>query len=170
MHQEHNARRAREQWGWRAWVVGEAATGLRAQALYHVCRTMSNKPEPNPSQPPAVSGYGGPGLVGVRAEVARMQADAALRPPSPASSATSAEVLSPSSPESPETVRWEGPWATGRQRGEGAVAGTGEVGEDRQRRVEAGRRRWQQGLKGEGRGRGSGRRRGRGRTCSTSRM
>ena len=34
MHQEHNARRAREQWGLRGRVVGEAATGLRAQARY----------------------------------------------------------------------------------------------------------------------------------------
>ena len=32
MYQEHNARRAREQSGLRAWVVGEAATALRAQA------------------------------------------------------------------------------------------------------------------------------------------
>ena len=126
MHQEHNACRAREQWGWRSWVVGAAATGLRAQARYHVCRTMSHKPEPKPSQPPAVRGYGGPGLVGLRAGVARMQADGAPRPPSPASSATSGEVSSPSSPESPETVRQEGPRATGRQRGEGAAAGTGE--------------------------------------------
>ena len=34
-----------------------------------------------------------------------------------------------SSPESPETVRREGPRATGRQRGEGAAAGTGEGGD-----------------------------------------
>ena len=75
-------------------------------------------------------GYGGPGLVGVRPEVARMQADAAPKPPSPASSATSAEVSSPSSPESLETVRRVGPRATGRQRGEGAVAGKGEGGDN----------------------------------------
>ena len=124
-----STRRAREQWGWRARVAGEAATGLRAQERYHVCRTMSHKPEPKPSQAPAVRGYGGPGLVGVRAEVARMQADAALQPPSPASSATSAEVSSPASPESSETVRREGPRATGRQRGEGAATGTGEGGD-----------------------------------------
>ena len=52
-----------------------------------------------------------------------MQAGAALQPPSPASSATSADVSSPSSLESPETVRREGPGATERQRGEGAVVG-----------------------------------------------
>ena len=99
---------------------------------------MSHKPQPKPSQPPAaevalppraVRGYGGPGLAGVRVEVARMQADAAPQPPSPASSVTSAEVSSPSSAESPETVRREGPWAAGRQRGEGAAAGTGEGGD-----------------------------------------
>ena len=99
-------------------MVGEAATGLRAQAPYHVCSTMPHKPDPKPSQPLAV-----------RAEVARMQAGAAPQPLSPASSATSAEVLSPSSLESPETVRREGPRATGRQRGEGAVAGKGEGGD-----------------------------------------
>ena len=54
-------------------MPGEAATRLRAEAQYHVCKKMSHKPEPKPSQPPAVRGYGGPGLVGVRAEVARMQ-------------------------------------------------------------------------------------------------
>ena len=32
MHQEHKARRVREQWDWRERVAGEAATGLRAQA------------------------------------------------------------------------------------------------------------------------------------------
>ena len=122
-------RRAREQWGWRAWEVGEPATGLRAQARYLVCRTMSHKPEPRPSQLPAVRGYGGPGLVGVRAEVVSTQADAALPPPSLASSATSVEVSSPSSPESPETVRREGPRATGRQRGKRAAAGAGEGGD-----------------------------------------
>ena len=61
--------------------------------------------------------------------MARMQADAAPRPPSPASWATSAEVLLPSSPECPETVRREGPRAAGRQKGEGAAAGTGEGGD-----------------------------------------
>ena len=95
-------------------MVGEAATGLRAQARFHVCSAMYHKP----SQPPAV-----------RAEVARMQAGAAPQPPSPASSATCAEVSLPSCPESPETVRREGPWATGRQRGEEAVAGKGEGGD-----------------------------------------
>ena len=75
-----------------------------------MCSAMSHKPDPQPSQPPAV-----------RAEVARRQAGAVPRPPSPASSATSADVSSPSSPESPETIRGEGPGATGRQRGEGAV-------------------------------------------------
>ena len=51
--------------------------GLRAQARYHVCRIMSHKREPKSSQPSAVRGYGGPGLVNARAEVTRMQADAA---------------------------------------------------------------------------------------------
>ena len=138
MHKEHNTRRAREQWEWRVRVAGETAARLRAQARCHVCRKMSHKPEPKPSQPPAaevapppraVRGYRGPGLVGVRAEVARMQADAAPQPSSPASSATSEEVSSPSSPESPETVQREGPRAAGRQRGEGAAAGTGEGGD-----------------------------------------
>ena len=80
-----------------------------------MCSAMSQMPDPQPSQPPTV-----------RAEVARMQAGAALWPPSPATSATSADVSSPSSPQSPETVREEGPGATGRQRGEGAVVGMGE--------------------------------------------
>ena len=137
-HQEYNTRRAREQWEWEARVAGETAARLRAQARCHVCRKMSQKPEPKPSQPPAAEvapppralrGYGGPGLTGVRVEVARMQADAAPQPPSPASSATSAEVSSPSSPESPQTVRREGPRAAGWQRGAGAAAGTGEGGD-----------------------------------------
>ena len=118
-------------------MAGEAATRLRAQARYHVCRKMSHKPEPKPRQPSAVTGYRGPGLVGVRAEVARMQADAAPAPPSPASSATSREVSSPSSPESPETVRREGPRVTGRQIREGAAAARGEGG-DRGGQAEAG--------------------------------
>ena len=108
-------------------MVGEAATGLRAQARFHVCSAMSDNPDPKPSQPPAV-----------RAEVACMQESAAPQPPLLASSATSAEVSSPSCPESPETVRREGPGATGRQRGEGAVAGKGEGG-DKGRQAEAGR-------------------------------
>ena len=94
--------------------------------------------EPRPSQlpaaevappPRAVRGYGGPGLVGLRVEVARIQADSALQPPSPTSSATSAELLSASSPESPETVQREGPRAEGQQRKEEAAAGTGEGGD-----------------------------------------
>ena len=47
-------------------MVGEAATGLRAPARFHVCSTMSHKPDPKPSQPLAVG-----------AEVARMRAGAA---------------------------------------------------------------------------------------------
>ena len=139
-------------------MVGEAAIGLRAQARYHVCRTLSHKPEPKPSQPLAVRGYGGPGLVGMRAEVARMQLATARPPPSPASSATSAEVSSPSSPESPETVRREGPRATGRQRGEGAAAGTGEGG-DRGGQAEASGGRAEKvaaGAEGQGQGQGQG--------------
>ena len=73
-------------WELRARVAGETAARLRAQARCHVCRKMSHKPEPKPSQPPAaevapppraVRGYGGPGLAGVRVEVARMQAHTA---------------------------------------------------------------------------------------------
>ena len=125
--------------------MGEVAKGLRAQARYPVCSTMSHKPDPKPSQPPAV-----------RAEVARMQAGAAPQPPSPASSATSAEVSSASSPESPETVRREGPQATGRQRGEGAVAGKGEGG-DKGGQAEARRARAEgvaAGAEGQGEGQG----------------
>ena len=138
VHQEHNTRRAREQWEWRARVAGKMAARIRAQARCHVCRKMFHKPEPKPIQPRAVEvaplplavrGYGGPGLVGVRVQVARMQPDTAPQPPSTASSGTSEEVSSPSSPESPETVRREGPRAAGRQRGEGAAAGTGEGGD-----------------------------------------
>ena len=126
-------------------MVGAAATGLRAQARFLVCSAMSHKPDPEPSQPPAV-----------RAEVARMQAGAAPQPPSPASTATSAEVSSPSSLESPETVRGEGPGATGRQRGEGAVAGKGEGG-DKGGQAEAGRDRAEgvaTGAGGQGEGQG----------------
>ena len=92
-----------------------------------MCSAMSHKPDPQPSQPPTV-----------RAEVARMQGGAAPRPPSPASLATSADVSLPSSLESPETVREEGPGATGRQRGEGAVVGKGEGG-DKGGQAKAGR-------------------------------
>ena len=110
-----------------------------------MCSAMSHKPDPQPSQPPAV-----------RAEVARMQAGAAPQPPSPASSATTADVSSPSSPESPETVRREGPGATGRQRGEGAVVGKGEGG-DKRGQAEAGRDRAEgvaAGAEGQGEGQG----------------
>ena len=128
-------------------MVGEAATGRRAQAQFHVCSAMSHKPDPKPSQPPAVT-----------AEVARMQAGAAPQPPLPASSATSAEMSSPSSPESPETVRREGPGETGRQRGEGAVVGKGEGG-DKRGQEEAGRDRAEgvaAGAEGQGEGQGQG--------------
>ena len=138
MYQEHNTRRAREQWRWSARVAGETAARVRAQARCHVCRRMSHKPELKHSQPAAaeiapppraVRGYGGPGMAGVRMEVARMQGDAAPQPPWLASLAKSAEVSSPCSPENPETVRQEGPRAAGRQRGEDAAAATGEGGE-----------------------------------------
>ena len=99
--------------GW--WGKRRQGAGLRRDPM---CSAMSHKPDPKPSQPPAV-----------RAEVARMQAGAAPQPPSPASLATSADVSSSSSPESTETVRREGPGATGRQRGEGAVVGKGEGGD-----------------------------------------
>ena len=110
-----------------------------------MCSALSHKPDAQPSQPPAV-----------RAEVARMQAGAAPQPPSPASSATSADVSSPSSPQSSETVRREGPGATGRQRGEGAVVGKGEGG-DKRGQADAGRGRAEgvaAGAEGQGEGQG----------------
>ena len=119
---------------------------------------MSHKPEPKPSQPPAVRGYGGPGLVGVRAEVARMQADAAPQPPSPASSVTSVQVSSPSSPESPETVGREGPPATGRQRGEEAAARKGEGGDRGGQAQASGGRAEEVAAGAEGQGEGQGQR------------
>ena len=67
--------------------------------------------------------------MGVRVDLARMQADSAPQPPSPTSSAASAEVSSPSSPESPETVQREGPRMEGQQRKEEAAAGTGGGGD-----------------------------------------
>ena len=112
-----------------------------------MCSAISQKPDPQPSQPPAV-----------RAEVARMQAGAAPRPPSPVSSTTSADVSSHSSPESPETVRREGPGATGRQRGEGAVVGKGEGG-DKRGQAEAGKGGAEgvaAGAEGQGEGQGQG--------------
>ena len=124
-------------------MVGEAATRLRAQARYHVCSTMSHKPR----QPPAV-----------RADVARMQAGAAPQPLSPASSATSAEMSSPLSPESPETVRRAGPQATGRQRGEGAVAGKGEGGDKGGQAEARGGREEAVAVGAEGQGEGEGQR------------
>ena len=110
-----------------------------------MCSAMSHKPDPQPRQPPTV-----------RAEVARMQAGAAPRPPSPASSETSANVSSPSSPDSPETVREEGPGATGRQRGEGAVVGKGE-GREKGGQAEAGKggaEALAAGVEGQGEGQG----------------
>ena len=110
-----------------------------------MCSAMSHMPDPQPSRPPTV-----------RAEVARMQADPAPRPPSLASSATSADVSSPSSPESPETVREEGPGATGRRRGEGSVVGKGE-GRERRGQAEAGKGGAEgvaAGLEGQGEGQG----------------
>ena len=103
---------------------GDSAQGssvIPCAAQCHKCLTHK------PSQPPKV-----------RAAVARMQAGAARRPPSPASSATSAGVSSPSSPERPETVREEGPRATGQRRGEGAVVGKGE-GKEKGGQAEAGK-------------------------------
>ena len=112
-----------------------------------MCSAMSHKPDPRPSQPPAV-----------RAEVARMQAGAAPQPPSPASSVTSADVSLPSSPGSPETVRREVPGAMGRQRGEGAVVGKGE-GVDKRGQAEA-ERDMAEGVaaRAEGQGEGQGQR------------
>ena len=90
----------------------------------------SQSPAAEVAPPPrAVRGYRGPGLVGVRVEVACMQADTAPPPPSAMSWVTSAEVSSPWSPESPETAWREGPRAEGQQRGEEAAAGTGEGGD-----------------------------------------
>ena len=62
--------------------------------------------------------------MGVRVNVAGMQAAPAPQPPSPTSSAASAVVSSPSSPESPETVQHEG-----RKRKDEAAAGTGQGGD-----------------------------------------
>ena len=167
MHQKHNTRRAREHWECRGRVAGEAAARLRAQGRCHVCRKMSHKPEPKTSQPPAaevapppraVRRYGGPGLVGVRVEVARMQADTAPQPPSLPSSATSAEVSSFSSPESPETVRREGPRAEGQLRGEEAAAGTGEGGDKGGQAEASGGRMDVVAAEAEGQGEGQGQR------------
>ena len=46
MHQEHNTRRARQQWERKEQVAGKVAARLRAQARCHVCRKMSHKLEP----------------------------------------------------------------------------------------------------------------------------
>ena len=126
--------------GW--WGNRRQDAGLRRDPM---CSAMSHKPDPQPSQPSAV-----------RAEVARMQAGAAPQPPSLASSATSADLSSPSSPDSPETVRREGPGATGRQRGEGAVVGKGEGGDKRgQAEARRGRADWvAAGAEGQGEGQG----------------
>ena len=129
----------------RARVAGEATARPRARTRCHVCRKMSHKPEPKSSQspaaeaaplPPAVRGYRAPGLVGVRVDLARMQADSAAQPPSPTSLTTSAAVSSPSSPESPETVQREGPPTEEQQRKDEAAAGTG-VGGDKGGQAEA---------------------------------
>ena len=147
-------------------VEGEAAARLRAQARRHVCTKMSHKPEQRPSQlpaaevaspPRAVRGYGGLGPVGVRVEVARLQADTAPQPPSPTSSATSAEVMSPSSPESPRRSGGKGLGRKGSRGEKKPRQGQGreETAEVRQRRVEAGHRWWQRKLRGRERGRGS---------------
>ena len=71
------------------------------------CRKMSHTPEPKSSRssaaaattpPQTMIGFQGPGLVGVRVDVARMQAAPALLPPSSAHAASSAVVSSPPSP------------------------------------------------------------------------
>ena len=67
-----------------------------------------------------------------------------------------AGVSSPSSPESRETVREEGPGATGRRRGEGAVPGKGE-GKEKGGQAEAGKGRAEgvaAGAEGQGEGQG----------------
>ena len=79
--------------------------------------------------PRAVRGYERPGLVGVRVDVARMQAAPAPQPPSPTSSVASTEVSSLSSPESPETVQQEGRRTEEQKRKDEAAAGTGEGGD-----------------------------------------
>ena len=150
----------------RARVAGEATARPRARTRCHVCRRMSDKPEPRSSQSPAaeaapppraVRGYRGPGLVGVRVDVARMQADSAPQPPSAMSPATSAEELSSSSPVSPETIQREGPRTKEQQRKDEAAAGTGEGG-DKEGEAEASggsRRWWQREPRGRMRSRGS---------------
>ena len=153
MHQEHNTRRAREQWEWRARVAGEMAARLRAQARCHVCRKMSHNPEPKPSQPPsaevvppprAVRGYGGPRMAGVGVKVARMQADAAPQPPLQASSRHQRRCPRP---RLWRVRRRSGEEALGQRGGRGEkeprqAQGGEETGEDRQGQVEAGWRWW----------------------------
>ena len=98
------------------------------------CRKMSHTPEPRSSPslaaaatppPQTVRGYGGPGLVGIRVDVAQMQAAPTWQPPSPTHSASSAVVSLPSSPESPDTVQREGRRAEGQELEGEAAAGTG---------------------------------------------
>ena len=81
------------------------------------CRKMSHTPDPKSSSssaaaatppPETVRGFGGPGFVGVRVNVARMQAAPPPLPPSATHLASSTVVSSPPSPESPETLQQEG--------------------------------------------------------------
>ena len=166
VHQEHKTRRAREQWVCRARVAGETTARLRAQARCHVCRQLSHKPEPKPGQPPtaevapplrAVRGYGGPGLVGVRVEVARMQADTA---PKPARRRPLQHQRRCRRPRLRRVWRRSGGMGLVQQGGRGEKEprqgqGREETREDRQRRLEAGQRWCQRRLRGKGRGRGS---------------
>ena len=134
---------------WGGGSRGKATARPRAETRCHVCRKMSHKPEPKSSQsqaaeaappPRAVRGYRGLGLVGVRVDVARMQADSAPQHPSPTSSATSVEVSSSSSPESPETVQQEGRRKEEQKRKDEAAAGTG----DWRRQGRASRGKWRE--------------------------
>ena len=111
------------------------------------CRKMPHTPEPKSSPsaaaaaapaPQTVRGYGGPGLVGVRVDVARMWAAPPPHLASPTHSASSAVVSSPPSLESPETVQRERRRAEGQERKGEAVAGTGEGGNKGRQTVASG--------------------------------
>ena len=80
---------------------------MYCRKMFHMPELKSSPSSAAASTPPAqtVRGYGGPGLVGVRVDMARMQAAPTPPPTSQTHSASSAVVLSSPSPESPETVQ-----------------------------------------------------------------
>ena len=102
------------------------------------CRKVFHTPEPKSSLWSAVAatprtqkvrGLGGPAMVGVRVDVAKMQAAPPPLPPSPTHSASSAVVSSPPFPESQETVQQEGRRSEGQGRKGEATARTEEGGD-----------------------------------------